>query len=62
MAKNFWWSLSLSVVGMTENKEYLSDNIEGKLPLFMKEAGFHIKENNRRYHGVQFLLGEKIPV
>ncbi len=38
---------------------YIQDNKEGKLPLFLKEAGFAVQELPPRYKGVQFLLAMK---
>jgi ubiquinone/menaquinone biosynthesis C-methylase UbiE len=34
----------------------LKDNIEGKLPLFIKETGFKYKEVSQPYRGIQYLL------
>ena len=38
---------------------YMEDNLAGKLPYFMQEAGLHVKELAPRYHGTQFLLAKK---
>ena len=38
---------------------YIQDNKEGKIPLFLKEAGFAVQELSPRYKGVQFLLATK---
>ena len=38
---------------------YIQDNKEGKLPSFLKEAGFAVRELPPRYRGVQFLLATK---
>ncbi len=35
------------------------DNLEGKLPEWLKEAGFSVKELKPKYRGVQFWLGTK---
>lgn len=38
---------------------YMEDNLAGKLPQFIEEAGFQVKEPTPRHHGIQFLLGKK---
>lgn len=37
----------------------MKDNIEGKIPLFLKQAGFVFKEVAPRRRGIQFLLARK---
>jgi len=38
---------------------YIQDNLEGKIPIFMEQVGFKVKAINKRYRGVQFLIGTK---
>lgn len=38
----------------------LKDNIENKIPLFLKQEGFKTKEVAPRYRGMQYLVAEKI--
>ncbi len=42
-----------------DEARYIQDNKEGKLPLFLKEAGFAVLELLPRYKGVHFLLATK---
>ena len=42
-----------------DEARYIQDNKEGKLPRFLKEAGFAVQELPPRYRGVQFLLATK---
>jgi hypothetical protein len=42
-----------------DEARYIQDNQAGKLPLFLKEAGFAVQELLPRYRGVQFLLATK---
>ncbi len=39
--------------------KYIQDNLEGEIPAFMKQVGFKVKVINKRYRGVQFLIGTK---
>lgn len=39
--------------------EYMKDNLGGRLPLFVEDAGFAVKEIYPKYRGVQFLLARK---
>lgn len=36
--------------------EYMKDNLEGKIPKLLEEAGFIVKEITPRHRGIQFLL------
>lgn len=38
----------------------LQDNLQGKIPLYMKEAGFTVEEIGKQYRGIQFLEAKKI--
>lgn len=42
-----------------DEARYIQDNTEGKLPLFLQEAGFAVQELSPRYRGVQFFLATK---
>lgn len=42
-----------------EIRAYLKDNLEGRLPAFMEEAGFKVDEARRPYMGIRFLRGKK---
>lgn len=38
----------------------LQDNLQGNIPLYMKEAGFKVEEVAKKYRGIQFLEAKKI--
>lgn len=38
----------------------LQDNLEGKLPIFLNNSGFRVKEIAQPYRGIQFFEAEKI--
>lgn len=57
--ENSFWKIILALEGIFEEAKYLQDNLNGKLPLFLSEAGFHVKEVLPRYRGIQFLLATK---
>lgn len=40
-------------------KEYMKDNFAGRIPVFVGEAGFIVKEITPKHRGIQFLLGKK---
>lgn len=40
-------------------KNYLADNISGRLPQFLEEVGFSVDEAGSRYRGVQFIMATK---
>ena len=42
-----------------DGRANMKDNIEGKLPIFLQEAGFEVRELEARYRGVQFWLAVK---
>lgn len=58
---NLFWKLIylFHIERIFMGNNYMEDNLSGKLPLFMKEAGFQAKELTPRYHGIQFLLAKK---
>lgn len=56
---NFLWKIFFACGQLFEEGEYLKDNLEGKLPIFLREAGFQGKEMNPAYRGIQFLLSTK---
>jgi ubiquinone/menaquinone biosynthesis C-methylase UbiE len=43
----------------SDEAKYLRDNKEGKLLLFLEEAGFEVTEVRPRYKGIPFLLATK---
>lgn len=43
----------------SDEAKYLLDNRQGKLPLFLEEAGFEVTEVRPRYKGIPFLLATK---
>lgn len=43
----------------SDEAKYIQDNKEGKLPLFLEEAGFQVQEIPPRYKGIPFLLATK---
>ncbi|HEV2339636.1 MAG TPA: class I SAM-dependent methyltransferase [Patescibacteria group bacterium] len=57
--KNLLWKILLAIESIVEPKEYIKDNLEGKLPAFMIEAGFALKEVRKPYLSIQFLMGTK---
>ena len=57
--KNNLWKILLAIESIVEPKEYIKDNLEGKLILFMQEAGFKVCEIRKSYMGIQFLSGAK---
>jgi len=50
---------ALSMLVQADEARYIQDNKAGKLPLFLKDAGFSVQELPPRYRGVQFLLAMK---
>src|SRR5216684_4512498 len=50
---------ALGALVQADEARYIQDNKAGKLPLFLKEAGFAVQEMLPRYKGVQFLLAMK---
>jgi ubiquinone/menaquinone biosynthesis C-methylase UbiE len=50
---------ALGALVQADEARYIQDNKAGKLPLFLKEAGFAVQELLPRYRGVQFLLATK---
>lgn len=57
--ENTFWRIVLSLESIFEEAEYVRDNLDGKLPLFLEEAGFRVEEMLPKYRGVQFLLARK---
>ena len=49
----------LGAIIQSEEAKYIQDNKEGKLPCFLEEAGFEVKEVPPRYRGIPFLLAEE---
>ena len=43
----------MGILGLFES---LSDNMKGKLPVMLREAGFHVEEKRPLWRGVQFLV------
>lgn len=57
-----WWLKSLAFLVKIFNlpeAETLKDNIEGKIPELLNEAGFTFREVAPRYKGIQFLEAKK---
>lgn len=42
-----------------DGRENMRENLEGRIPTLLSEAGFHVQEIEPPYHGVHFLLAEK---
>lgn len=57
--KNIPWKILLTIESIVEPKEYIKDNLEGKLSSFMEETKFILKEIRPPYLGIQFLSGTK---
>jgi len=49
----------LNIGSIFDGKSNMRDNLAGKLPLFLQEAGFRVTELGSRYRGVQFLMAKK---
>lgn len=50
----------LEVIIRLPEAKTAKDNVEGKIPNFLQEAGFEFKEVSSRYLGIQYLLAKKI--
>jgi ubiquinone/menaquinone biosynthesis C-methylase UbiE len=50
---------ALGAMVRSDEAKYLQDNREGRLPLFLEEAGFEVTEVRPRYKGIPFLLATK---
>lgn len=49
----------LKIGVLFEGKENMEANLKGKLPLFLEEAGFEVKEADSYFRGIQFLEARK---
>lgn len=49
----------LNIGSIFDGRENMRANLAGKLPKFLKDAGFEVNEAAPRYKGVQFLLARK---
>lgn len=60
-AEGFLYSCFVLIVKLLQLPESktMRDNVEGKIPIFLKEDGFKYKETLSRYKGIQFLLAQK---
>jgi len=50
---------ALGAMIQSDEAKYIQDNKEGKLPLFLEEVGFEVKEVPPRHRGIPFLLATK---
>ena len=57
--KNLLWKMLLEIEALFESREYLQDNLAGKIPHLVENAGFTIKEIAPSHHGIQFWLAQK---
>lgn len=59
--QNLFWKLKFLIDTETifKVRDYMEDNLQGKLPALMKDAGFEVTEVGPRHRNVQFLLGKK---
>lgn len=59
--QNLFWKIKFLVdtERILKVKEYMKDNLDGKLPSLMEEAGFEVAEVGPRHRNIQFLLGHK---
>lgn len=55
---NLLWKILLKLAIFEEGK-YIQDNLSGKIPIFLEEVGFKVKEISTRYRNIQFLLARK---
>lgn len=53
---NALWKVILAFESIFEEAKYMKDNLNGKIPIFLEEAGFKVKDIPPPYRGVQFLL------
>ncbi len=49
----------LNLGSIFDGGEEMRANIRGVLPSLLENAGFQVKKVGNRYHGIEFLLGEK---
>jgi hypothetical protein len=49
---------TLQLLHLEESKS-LKDNLEGKLPIFLEQAGFNVKDAEKPYRGIRFWLAKK---
>ena len=54
--KLIYW---LEVIFRVPEAKTAKDNVEGKIPYFLKEAGFKFQEASKRYRGVDYILARK---
>jgi ubiquinone/menaquinone biosynthesis C-methylase UbiE len=57
--KNLLWRVLLSIESIVEPREYLKDNLQGRIPQLAKEAGFKTTEIRKPYMGIRFWRCEK---
>ncbi len=57
--KNALWKVLLHLESVVEKQAYLQDNLDGNIPIFMREMGFHVTECRKPYIGNRFFIGEK---
>lgn len=58
--KNLLWKVLLKLEALIEPKEYIRDNMEGKIPDLVKGAGFSVDMARVPYMGIHFLRCKKI--
>lgn len=56
---NAVWKVILALESIFEEAKYMKDNLDGKLPIFLEEAGFKVKDIPPKYRGIQFILATK---
>ena len=54
--KLIYW---LGVIFRVPEAKTAKDNVEGKIPIFLKEADFKLQEVSKRYRGVDYILARK---
>ena len=56
---NIFAKLLLNLGSIFDGRSNMKDNIDGRLPVFLDEAGFKVVQLDARYRGVQFWLAIK---
>lgn len=57
--QNIVWKIILTIESVFEPRAYLQDNLAGKIPEFMHDAGFSMQELREPYRGIRFWMGSK---
>jgi len=58
--KTLFWKVLCRLESIVEPKEYLKDNLDGKIPMLLKAAGFTVEDARDQYMGIYFWKATKI--